>query len=77
MWPILRFLWNATRGHRLTPWSSPYLKWRLETYTGMRVKQMGFFTVCVIMWHERVRMFRYLLWIAKMDGYVRKVPRND
>ena len=28
------FLWRATRGHRLQPWRSPYLRWRVETYTG-------------------------------------------
>ncbi|MFB3814576.1 MAG: hypothetical protein ACE14L_10735 [Terriglobales bacterium] len=26
---IFRFLWNATRGHRLAPWRSPYLRWLL------------------------------------------------
>src|SRR3954463_8472559 len=36
----LRFLWNATRGHRLAPWRSPYLLWRIETYTGVKMKQI-------------------------------------
>ena len=76
MWQILRFLWNSTRGHHLTPWRSPYLKWRIETYTGIKVKSIGFFTFCVIMWHERFRMARFLLWTVKMNGYVRKVPKN-
>ena len=30
----VRFLWNATRGHRLRPWRSDYLRWRIETYSG-------------------------------------------
>ena len=34
MFSGLRFLWNATRGHRLRPWRSEYLRWRLETFTG-------------------------------------------
>ena len=38
----LRFLWNATRGHRLAPWRSPYLLWRIETYTGVKMKEIGF-----------------------------------
>ena len=28
----IRFFWNATRGHRLRPWRSEYLRWRLETF---------------------------------------------
>ena len=32
MFAPLRFIWNATRGNRLTPWKSEYLKWRIETY---------------------------------------------
>src|ERR1035438_5643369 len=39
---ILRFLWNATRGHRLAPWRSPYLRWRIETYTGIKMQSIGF-----------------------------------
>ncbi len=42
MYYILRFLWNATRGHRLTPWRSPYLRWRIETYTGIKMQSIGF-----------------------------------
>ncbi len=34
MFAPLRFLWNATRGHRLAPWRSEYLRWRVETYSG-------------------------------------------
>ena len=38
----LRFLWNATKGHRLAPWRSPYLLWRIETYCGVKMTQIGF-----------------------------------
>jgi hypothetical protein len=30
-----RFGWNALRGHWLRPWRSPYLRWRIETYSGI------------------------------------------
>jgi hypothetical protein len=33
---LLRFFWNSTRGHRLAPWRSPYLRWRMETYSGLK-----------------------------------------
>jgi len=30
------------RGHRIAPWRSPYLLWRMETYTGVKMTQIGF-----------------------------------
>ena len=36
----LRFIWNATSGHRLRPWRSEYLKWRIETYSGMHAEEL-------------------------------------
>ena len=46
----LRFMWNATRGHRLTPWRSPYLLWRIETYTGVKMTQIGFLEFWEFLW---------------------------
>src|ERR1019366_5700736 len=40
MRPMLRFLWNSSRGHRIAPWRSPYLLWRIETYTGVKMTQI-------------------------------------
>ncbi|MGA3125268.1 MAG: hypothetical protein ABSD13_01010 [Candidatus Korobacteraceae bacterium] len=76
MWYIVRFLWNATRGHRLVPWRSPYIKWRLETYTGLKMEKIGFVQIAGIMWHEYRQMWRFLLWTAKMDNYARVKPHN-
>lgn len=76
MWSIFRFLWNSTRGHHLAPWRSPYLKWRLETYTGIKMQKIGFFAFFVIMWRERVKMYRFLLWTAKMENYARAKVKN-
>jgi hypothetical protein len=73
---ILRFLWNSTRGHRLTPWRSPYLKWRLETYTGLKMEKIGLWQILGIFWRERDEMWRFLLWTARMDNYARVRPRN-
>ena len=39
---MLRFLWRATRGYRLRPWRSPYLRWRMETYWGIPAEKIGF-----------------------------------
>lgn len=76
MWYIVRFLWNSTRGHHLAPWRSPYLKWRLETYTGIKMKDIGLIEFVGIMWRERKEMVRFLLWTASMDNYARTKPRN-
>jgi hypothetical protein len=38
---IARFLWRTTRGYRLRPWASPYLRWRIETYWGWHADQIG------------------------------------
>ena len=64
---MLRFLWNATRGHRLTPWRSPYLLWRVETYCGVKMQQIGFLEFWEFMWRERSNLWRFLKWTAEME----------
>jgi hypothetical protein len=76
LWYIVRFLWNSTRGHHLAPWRSPYLRWRLETYTGVKMQSIGFLEFWRLMWRERGQMVRFLRWTAKMDNYARLKPRN-
>lgn len=73
---ILRFLWNATRGHHLTPWKSPYLRWRLETYTGVKMHAIGFFEFWGFMWRERFELARFLKWTGEMEKYARVKPKN-
>jgi hypothetical protein len=76
MWYVLRFLWNATRGHRLAPWRSPYLRWRLETYTGIRMTRSGFIEFWGFTWRERMQILRFLRWTGKMGKYARVKPQN-
>ncbi|MBZ5510653.1 MAG: hypothetical protein LAN70_05715 [Acidobacteriia bacterium] len=76
MWYLLRFLWNATRGHHLAPWRSPYLRWRIETYTGVKMTDIGFLEFFEFMWKERAELFRFLQWTAEMDRYARPKPKN-
>jgi len=70
MGQILRFLWNATKGHHLTPWRSPYLLWRIETYTGVKMTQIGFLEFWGFTWRERAHLWRFLKWTAEMERYV-------
>ena len=60
---ILRFVFNATRGHRLTPWRSPYLRWRIETYTGLKMDKIGFFAFWNFMFHERKELVRFPVYL--------------
>src|SRR5690242_21754811 len=73
---IMKFLWNATRGHHLTPWRSPYLRWRIETYTGVKMRDIGFLEFWEFTWKERKELIRFLKWTAQMEGYARSRPRN-
>jgi len=76
MLKILRFFWNATRGHRLAPWRSPYLRWRIETYTGVKMSEIGFVEFLGFLWQERNELQRFLKWTAEMDRYARAKPKN-
>ena len=73
---ILRFLWKATRGYRLTPWRSPYLRWRIETYTGLKMDKIGFFEFWAFLWREREALIRFLEWTATMEDYAKPKPKN-
>jgi hypothetical protein len=76
MWQILRLLWNATRGHRLVLWRSPYLRWRIETYCGLKMSQIGFLEFWGFLWRQRSELLRYLKWTAQMERYSRIKPRS-
>jgi hypothetical protein len=73
----IRFLWNATKGHRLAPWRSPYLLWRIETYTGVKMKQIGFLEFWEFMWRERHNLWRFLRWTGEMEHYVHPKPKSS
>ena len=73
----LRFLWNATKGHRLAPWRSPYLLWRIETYTGVKMTQIGFLEFWEFMWRERHELWRFLRWTGEMERYVHPKPKSS
>src|ERR1700693_3373085 len=72
----LRFLWHATKGHRLAPWRSPYLLWRIETYCGVKMTQIGFLEFWEFMWRERKSLWRFLKWTGEMERYAHPKPKN-
>jgi hypothetical protein len=76
MGKILHFFWNATRGHRLAPWRSPYLRWRMETYSGLKMDKIGFLEFWGFFFRERAQLMRFLRWTAEMENYARPKPKN-
>jgi hypothetical protein len=63
---MLRFLWIATRGYRLRPWASPYLRWRIETYSGIPAESITRSIFFRFIWQERKSLLLYLLWVGRM-----------
>jgi hypothetical protein len=63
---MLGYLWNATRGYRLTPWRSPYILWRIETYWGLHAERITFTVFWRFVWARRRDLFRFLLWAGRM-----------
>jgi hypothetical protein len=62
---MLRVLWRLTRGYRLRPWRSPYLRWRIETYGGLDARQITFSRFWKFVWTERSELLRYLRWASR------------
>jgi hypothetical protein len=62
-----RFIWNATRGHRLRPWRSEYLKWRIETYSGRKAETLKPRDVISFLWAEKGNLVRFLKWTDEME----------
>ena len=68
----IRFLWNAMRGHRLAPWRSEYLRWRVETYSGKSAETLTTKDVLTFLWVSRWELLEYLAWIGRLDSEVHK-----
>ena len=67
----IRFYWRAARGHRLWPWRSPYLRWRIETYTGKPAEQVGLGTMLGFALGRPGRIFRFARWCNEMARWRR------
>ncbi len=65
----IRFLWNATRGYRLHPWNSPFLRWRIETYSGMEAGHLTRGLVLRFLWQQKRQLLSFLVWTSDMRAY--------
>ena len=70
----IRFLWNATRGHRLMPWRSEYLKWRIETYSGRKAETIDARAFFQFLWQEKMQLIRFLSWTNDFESRTRIRP---
>jgi hypothetical protein len=76
MFETIRFFWNATRGYRLRPWRSPYLRWRFETYTGKHAQEVGLRDFWHLMRTENRQLLRFLGWLSEMKAYAAASPKD-
>ena len=63
----LRFIWNATRGYRLTPWRSPYLRWRIETFSGKKAESLTAGNIFAFVWASRWELLSFLMWTGRVE----------
>jgi hypothetical protein len=64
---MLPVVWRLTRGYRLRPWQSPYLRWRIETYWGTHADRITFREFFRFVWRQRRDLLRYLRWAARQS----------
>ncbi len=63
---MLGYLWKVTKGYRFTPWRSPYLRWRIETYWGTPAEEIGAGEFLRFAWRHRADFLRFLRWTDRM-----------
>jgi hypothetical protein len=74
MFGTLRFIWNATRGHRFAPWRSEFLRWRVETYSGKPAETLKAGDVFGFMWESRWELLSFLFWTGQLQREARRKP---
>lgn len=77
MFAALRFIWNATRGHRLAPWRSEYLRWRMETYSGQRAETLTAGSMLRLVWASRGEFARFLRWTGQLEREAHKTGNRQ
>lgn len=70
----IRYMWNATRGSRLRPWRSEYLRWRVETYSGRWAENLTARDVLGFLWNARWELLSFLFWTGQVQREARRRP---
>jgi hypothetical protein len=64
----LRMAFRLAKGYRLTPWNSPYLRWRIETWSGIEADSITPRIFLKFTWDNRRDLLRYLRWASTQGG---------
>lgn len=72
----LRYCWNVTRGYRLRPWKSPYVRWRFETFLGGEAEKLDAAKFFRLSWKYRANFMRFMGWTAKRKEAQGQVERQ-
>jgi hypothetical protein len=65
---LVGFFWVAAAGNRLRPWRSPYLRWRVETYSGKTAESLRLRDFLGLVLSERRQMLRFVRWMGEVRG---------
>jgi hypothetical protein len=49
------------------PWRSEYIKWRIETYSGMKADEITASDMLRFVWHEKGNLLRFLKWTGELE----------
>lgn len=63
---MISTLWRLSKGYRLCPWRSPYLLWRIETYSGLHADKIDPRDFWRFVWTQRHDLIRFLNWADRM-----------
>jgi hypothetical protein len=51
----------------MRPWRSEYLKWRIETYSGMKAEEIKPQDMVRFLWREKWNLLRFLKWTGEVE----------
>ena len=71
---MISIFWRLSSGYRLRPWRSPYLRWRIETYSGISAESIGTYDFLRFCWRNRASLLQYAGWAASMKELGSKEP---
>ncbi|MCI0402171.1 MAG: hypothetical protein L0212_01435 [Acidobacteria bacterium] len=72
----LLYFWRVSKGHRLRPWRSPLVRWRLETFFGIHAETLTAAQFFWLLWRNRTRIRAFLRWAEQMEAKSQKVPMS-
>jgi hypothetical protein len=65
---MLRAILRLSKGYRLAPWRSPYLLWRIETYSGLYAERITARDFWTFVRQHPGELLRFLRWAGQMHS---------